>query len=62
MPLPVECAYIYDKEKWRQNFDPKKESDLNEETVNGYILARIQYTKEYIDYNMWCYFKEDFFR
>ena len=52
MLLPVECAYIYDKEKWRNNFDPKKESDLNEETVNGYILARMQDTKEYIDSDM----------
>jgi len=47
--------------KWGKRFDPKNEEDLNEETVNGYILYCMDYYKgKYDDIALWEYFREDF--
>jgi hypothetical protein len=47
--------------KWGKRFDPKNEEDLNEETVNGYILYCMDYYKgKYDNIALWEYFREDF--
>ena len=47
--------------KWGKRLNPKNEEDLNEETVNGYILYCMDYYKgKYDDITLWEYFREDF--
>ena len=47
--------------KWGKRLDPKNEEDLNEETVNRYILYYMDYYKgKYDNIALWEYFREDF--
>jgi hypothetical protein len=61
-PLAEHAKYAYDEAKWGRQFNYEDESDINEETVNRFIMfyIKIYEKKGYNDIVLWDYFKEDF--
>ena len=61
-PLVEHTEYVYNKDKWGRRFNLEDEDDLNEETINRFIMLYIKFyeKKGYDDMVLWEYFKQDF--